>query len=239
MDHFINNFERVGSYKKAQELWTEVVSKYSLKCLKKNYSLNGFTTSLCYLTNNHCYTVRGAGKGSNILAIDTSAQFEALEFYLSSYYMCRYHVIYGLPDDIATQYNLILDRCNSEVFQTEVKKQQTPLPWVIYKNITSSKQYAILLPAVDVSYCSNWSEKPSFNYQNCQLYSSSNGLSSGATYEESVIHGTLELLERDAYSYFLVDTYILNKEPLIINPEILPGYLLDLVMQIEKNLKIP
>lgn len=217
----------------AKELWLHVVKERQLNCFIKDYQINQFTSRLCYLTMGNL-TVRGVGKGRNSFEIDISASFEALEYHLSSYCFHNYPIIFGSPLELSKDYFLFLDRCNAKKIANHATKNSL-LPWVIYENIRTKDQHAIPLATVDLFYQANTLTKDTFNYTNCSFYAASNGLSSGASYEESVIHGALELIERDAYSYFLIDTYILNKSPIMIKIETLPDDLIFLTNKIEEN----
>jgi ribosomal protein S12 methylthiotransferase accessory factor len=226
--------ERERSIAEAQAAWQQLIHAKQLECEKHDYAVNGFTSRLCYLSANNL-TVRGAGKGHDLAMIDISASYEALEYYLACYYLHSHPTIYARPAEIANEYPLTLHRCNAEVFMTEADRY-CEIPWIIYKDIKSSKQHVVPLAAVDLSYQALLSPaEDNFDYEYCDLYAASNGLASGATYEESVIHGILEILERDAASYFLIDAYILNKSSWIINKQSLPDDLRYFISEIEKN----
>lgn len=228
--------ERSNNLVDSQRLWSEVVNKYSLKVTQKDYTINDFTTRLYYLTNPQHLTVRGSGKGASLPEIDASASYEAIEFYLSSYNLHHYSTIKAQLSEITKQYPIILQRCNPQVFQEEAHKQATAISWILYQDAITTEKYAAPLATIDLHYFSELGKNDNFSYDACEVYSSSNGLSSGSTYEESVIHGALEILERDAYSYFLIDTYLLNKQPHIVDKKTLPNPIAAYVEQIEKNL---
>ena len=202
---------------------------------KKDYSFNQFTSRLCYLTTNDL-TARGIGKGSNSVEIDISASFEALEYYLSGYCFHQYPILFGSPK-LDMSKHVILSFSTAVMADNVMNESSVDLslPWVVYEDILSRKQYATPLAAVDLFYQANLLENDTFDYASSSFYAASNGLASGATYEESVIHGALEIIERDAYSYFLIDTYFLNKTPLVLNKKTLSADLISLIDRIEKN----
>ncbi len=68
-----------------------------------------------------------------------------------------------------------------------------------------------------------------------KTYAASNGLASGTSYEEAVIHGAMEVMERDAHSYFLIDTFVLNKSPRVLDFKTLPKDIKKLVRKIERQ----
>jgi ribosomal protein S12 methylthiotransferase accessory factor len=225
--------ERAAEIETAIKLWSQVLDDFQLKCVKKDYTVNQFTSRLCYLITDDL-TARGIGKGSNSVEIDISASFEALEYYLSGYCFHQYPILFGSLLEISKNYSLILNRCHLEKMMND-SNVKLSLPWVVYEDILSKKQHATPLAAVDLFYQANLLENDTFDYANSSFYAASNGLAIGATYEESVIHGALEIIERDAYSYFLIDTYLLNKSPLVLNIKTLPTDIISLIDHIEKN----
>lgn len=225
--------ERKNNINTTEQLWDQVVQHHQLDCTKKDYTVNGFTTRFCYLTAKSL-TARGVGKGRNLSEINISASYEAIEFYFSGYHFNPYHFIMGHQTEIANKYPLMLERCDVSRF-TSGDNQLSTLPWVIFQDITTKENYAVPLAAVDLSYRAFLFTEDCFDYDSCNLYSASNGVASGASYEESVIHGALELIERDAYSYFLIDLFILNKSPYIIDKNTLSDDVNSLIKEIEKN----
>jgi YcaO-like protein with predicted kinase domain len=225
--------ERTNEIDIAKELWTQTVDIFQPRYLNTNYAVNDFTTNLFYLTSKNL-TTRGVGKGISLDEIDISARFEALEYYLSGYHVNQYPILFGKPSEIANDYPLFLGRCDAVQFMHSTHAN-TPLPWVVYTDFLSKDEMVAPLASVDLFYFANVLENDQFDYENTKVYAAGNGLASGTTFEESVIHGALELIERDAYSYFLVDTYLLNKPPQIVNKQLLPSDLMILVDNIEKN----
>ena len=59
-------------------------------------------------------------------------------------------------------------------------------------------------------------------------------MATGASYDEALLHSVLEIIERDAYSYFLIDTFILNKPVTLIHQDSLPPDIREIVTRIEK-----
>lgn len=225
--------EKNSQIKHAEKLWDEVVSHHKIDYVKKQFSVNDFKTGFCYLTSKN-NTVRGIGKGAQHADIEISASYEALEQYFSSHNLNPFPVVFAGQVDIAKKYPIIPVRCDISKFKSK-QNLSSALPWVIYQDIKSAKEYAVPLAAVDLQYRSHLLEKDEFDYANCAFYAASNGLASGTCYDEAVLHGVLEVIERDAFSYFLIDTFILNKSPRIIAKNSLPTEIITLIKNVEHN----
>ena len=225
--------ERENPLEKTQQAWAEVVEKHQLKCIKKNYLHNKFSTHACYLSKGDL-TVKGSGKGKSSAELDISASFEALEYYLAGYFLHPYPMLSGTLAELEKHHTPVAYRCNADIFIENA--MNATIPWVVYKDIRTEKSYAVPMASVDLTYrASPLRNHDDFNYDQCALYAASNGLASGTSYEEAVIHAALEVLERDAYSYLLIDTFILKKPINIINNQSLPPDILNLLNEIEND----
>ncbi len=222
--------ERSKNPNEAQAIWNQVVEDLGLNVIKHDYKTNQITTRLCYISQND-QTVKGMGKGSNELEIDLSASYEALEYYLASYPLHPYSKIEGTLSEISTNHRVIPYRCDPEIF---LKLAETvSLPWIIYSNMESQQSYAVPMASVDLSYRGTQAKNDFLDYGQAQLYAASTGLASGGSYEEAVIHAALEIIERDALSYFSIDCCILNKPVTLINHDTLPEDTRELIKKIE------
>jgi ribosomal protein S12 methylthiotransferase accessory factor len=233
---FVTNvlYERENNFQHADRIWLEVVDKEGLQYIQKDHIAHGFISRLCYLRTKENMLIRGAGKGVTVDAIDISAKFEALEYYFSGSSYYPQANILADATEISESYKLLLCRMDTAVFLNETQSH-IKIPWLLYKEYKSKDEYALPLACADLSYFAAQNRVDTFNYSKCNIYSSSNGLASGSTYEEALIHAILELMERDAYSYFLIDTYVLKKAPLKIDKNMLPVDLHELIKVIEKN----
>jgi YcaO-like protein with predicted kinase domain len=228
--------ERHNNVDTAKKAWHQVIEQQKLRHVIKDYTFNGFTSRLYYLQLER-QIARGAGKGKDSADIDISASYEALEFFLTGYSFRPYPVIQGNLLEISNKYSPLLIRCDADQFK--IAAQYTQLPWVIYEDLKTNAQHAAPLAAVDLSYLNCLFAEDTINYQDCLFYAASNGVASGSCYEEAVIHGALEILERDAYSYLLIDTFILKKPLRLINLQSLPSDLISVIERIEKNFNNP
>lgn len=213
--------------------WLDVIESHDLRVFEQIITTNNHTTYLCFLMNDY-FTVRGAGKGKNDEENQTSARYEALEHYLSGSSFRKYPSILATRKVISQQYNLLLIRCDVARLLSSVDDDPV-IPWVIYQEITTGREYAVPIAAVDLSYNLAKNTADDLAYDHYDFFAASNGLANGATYEDALIHSVLEILERDAYSYLLIDTFILKKPVYIIDKQSLPTDLLELVYKIEND----
>lgn len=217
------------------KIWSEVIQKHQIDVFKTTLEANGLTARLCFFRDKN-FTIRGAGKGLTSEGMDLSASYEALELYFSGInYFPSTHLL-ATTLEIKQNFPIILNRCNKLRFM-DSSNQSISIPWVVYENISTAEKHAVPLASVDLSYSKSQLTNDTFPYSTCQLFAASNGLASEVSYEKSVIHGTLELLERDACSYFLIDTFLLNKPLTIVNHSKLPYDLQDYIQQVETKLE--
>jgi len=224
--------ERSVTTKAASAAWLDVLKAHKLTPVEKISVLNGQKTSLCFLKKGPI-TVRGAGKGRTLIHNNLSARYEALEYYLSGINFNSYPVTLSSQIEIAKKANVFPLRCCPDRFLSKSNHSQI-LPWVMYNDIKDKNKYAVPLAAVDLSYELKKHKKDTMDYVHSDFFCVSNGLASGSTFEDALIHSVLEVIERDAYSYFLIDTFLLHKKVMVINHASLPKELLTLVSKLEK-----
>ncbi|HEV2613604.1 MAG TPA: YcaO-like family protein [Gammaproteobacteria bacterium] len=224
--------KRSVSAKTAQSAWREVILSHDLTPVEKISLLHNQKTALCFLKKGPL-TVRGAGKGKTLTHNKLSANYEALEFYLSGTNYNPYPSIITNQTEMAKQATIFPFRCRSESF-LDKKNHANILPWAIYVDIKNDDKYAVPLASVDLSYTLKKHPEDTMDYSPSGFYCASNGLASGSTVEDALMHSVLELIERDAHSYFFIDTFLLNKKITAIQHDSLPEKIFKLVKKFEK-----
>ena len=179
--------ERMYSNSHANTLWQEVIDQENLTVAYNDININNYSTRECYLSNKNMI-VSGAGKGVGAASINTSACFEALEYYLSGIHHRNYPYTRATIAEIAQQYKTLPYRCEFDNFINATDKK-TQLPWAIYTDITTNEEFAVPLATVDLTYFGNQFEYDPIAYPSYNFYAASNGLASGCSFEEAVTHG--------------------------------------------------
>lgn len=226
--------EHLFSCKHSENLWKKRIQSFGLESVLRWYGEGKYKTAICYLIQNGAHVAKGIGKGLTKDQVEMSACYEALENYLSCYHLFQREIKLENLNNIRKEYQTTAFRFQSTFFD---KKNNQILPWIIATEFQKNQPYAIPLAAVDPSYYTHLLPEDNINYYQDSFYASTNGLACAATYQEALIHAISEIIERDAISYFLLDTFLLNEPIQIIKKISLPEYLQTLIYQLETQYK--
>jgi ribosomal protein S12 methylthiotransferase accessory factor len=155
------------------------------------------------------FLARGFGKGSPEEAC-VGSKFEAFETYASDIghfpakaELLSYAQVCEQDKQIVAN-KLPLELINQEAFH------HTPMAWVEYKNYFNEDQ-SIHIPAASINPFYLLGKKvPGDDFPSEKLYfqNSNNGVAIGCNHTEALIHGILEIIERDAISILVVDAFM-------------------------------
>lgn len=132
------------------------------------------------------------GKGLSNEHAKCSAMMEALEYSHIEKIMDSTPVQYGTYNKLSNRGNSILTYDSLEAEVSSFYSSRLLTSWISVRSLVDGSHH--LCPA-DLVYIFNRS------FSSCHT----NGLSSGNTNNESILHGILELVERDAYARILVN----------------------------------
>ncbi|MDC0535736.1 YcaO-like family protein [Francisellaceae bacterium] len=212
-------FERNQTLTKAYELAIEEVKQAGLTAKVKTHDKDKLIFSVCELYANDKKVCQGLGKGMSASPATVGAIFESLEHYYCQTFSeiepeyHEYKQINQLPEAIKQDY--VIDFISKE-------DPQSIYPCTQYKNIQTNET---LDYPVELTFPESLSTN---DYRNTLLkYSSGNGRSIGTNYNEALLHGLNEIIERQAISYFLIHHFILNPNtPITVTKnESLPIYI--------------
>lgn len=156
-----------------------------------------------------------AGKGLLSLEAEVGAYMEAFEYAMAEFNSTRFSIDISTPRRITNQKTFksnFLDLCpvwNSRILP------DAPIEVVTFKDINSSN--LVQLPA-ELAF------SPIISTRGQQLFGcSTNGLSSGNTMREAIIHGVFEVIERDiqAFNFFQENSYLVTNDSLPENLKLL------------------
>ncbi len=142
------------------------------------------------------YTECGYGRSSSFQDSTNIAQLEAIERYSSLYYPYKTKDIYGkfsdLPDAIHPE-KFILPSSDKNPFMPY--QNNLEIYWTEAESL--KKKRTVLIPEQLAVYGDSFFRDK--KKQHRFVYDSSNGVSLGGSFEEAVLYGLLELIERDNF----------------------------------------
>ncbi len=134
--------------------------------------------------------------------------------------------VLGLPQRFSSE---LLSRSN-QLFSKE-------LPFLSYSNWLSKEPENALMPlaAAEWSYASSCPETMQDFYSNYLFMATTSGVASGCGYEDALVHGVTELIERDALAGFLVRHCFNRKVATALDRATLPESAREITERIEMN----
>lgn len=144
----------------------------------------------------------GSGKGYKNSAL-VGALYEALEHYL-----IEHHYLDSTTHPQSNRYfkeqSFLFDDSLLDIIT-----QQLPctLACRYYSNPLDGKGFSYPLILTQPNYADSPQPDDHFDYRALKRYSSNSGTAIGATYDEAVLHGINECIERDAVSLFLLEHF--------------------------------
>jgi len=172
----------------------------------------GAFISECTLLSPTAHEILAKGQGKSFAENDSKifAKFEALEDYTSLITQkkdAKFHVL-SLREIVHNRIPVIFDKIPAELINENSELFSAKLAWVEFQNLNHNK--LTYVPAFHTSPLYAYSPFPADNFDYSQIYhtETSNGVAIGCSYEESMLHAILEILERDAVSLFLINTFL-------------------------------
>lgn len=226
------NYERQMVPEMAMQLAESTLSTLNLHAEFSVYGkeLKTYQCKLLDTENNTLFY--GCGKGVGIQA-KVSACYEAIEHY-AVHAFCQYNhnqeQYYSLGDP------LIINKLREfQLLDPRIYQHQEKIPFTLCEEITTGDCLYYPLYLLDPRYGKNPHPSDPFNYQSYAWNACDSGIASGTSREEASIHALNETIERDAYSLFLIQAFLLNNKISIIDKKTVPDSLKNIINQIEKE----
>jgi len=176
----------------------------------------------------------GCGKGLGLQS-KASAFYEALEHYFI-------HRFCQDEGDDAANYHPVNDAdINKKLSESGVLPDNflgnhaAKIPFTCMAETGNNHKLHYPIFLLDPRYAKRPSELDGFCYEPLAWFASDSGTASGTSYLEASIHALNELIERDAYSLFLINAFICNdsKKVRLIDKSTIPERLRKIVTEIE------
>ena len=218
-----------------EKWWNIELSKNCLIERQTKYGSSTFVTvNLEILSEKSSkFICEGMGKGIFSEALLT-ARFEGMENFATTGQNIQ-NISFNASLNQMIQYKKKLYTPRLPVELNEFYLRDKILPWLAYKNFSSEDK--LFLPACSISptYLDNLNEKDDFPYSEIYHHATSIGLAAATNLNDALLHAILEIIERDALSFFLVHFFLLNNHNLtLIDIETIPEFF---STEIKKTLK--
>ncbi len=217
------------------------IARREISRLGYNYNIDimgdSLATCRCIITDSVGVEIsvgngKGLGKQSHVSAVCEALEHLFLEI--------RY-----LPDDIVFIPISNLDERLREDKVCDLLKSNCGsdiIPCKTYVHISNNEDklyYPVFL--AHPSYVERPIDGDNFDYTRVIRYTTNSGTAVGVQLDEAIIHAVNEIIERDAYSLFLLKTFIRNKPIAIkvIDRDTLPSNILNLVRDVELEMNRP
>lgn len=229
----LSRFERQRSPEDALRIAEATFERLGLHTNLLAYG-HGIKTYHCKLIDAHHKTIfYGCGKGLGVQS-KVSACFEALEHYVVHMY-CQQHA--ELPEHyVALNHSEIMAKLKSlNLLDPTIFHNHNSIPCVPITNIVTGERLLYPLFMVDPRYGKNPARLESFDYTSYLWKACDSGIASGTSHAEASLHALNESIERDAFSLFLINTFMLNYPIRIIDKDSLPHGVQQLIHDIEAD----
>ncbi|WP_367607678.1 YcaO-like family protein [Legionella sp. W05-934-2] len=227
-----NHCERQMLPEMAMKIAESTILKLKLHAEFSFYG-NELKTYHCKLLDTKNNTIfYGCGKGIGVQS-KVSACFEAIEHY-AVHSFCQYNHnqehYYSLDNPLIVDKLKELDLLDPGIFLHKEK-----IPFAQCEELITGEFLFYPFYLLDPRYGKNPPSSDKFNYQPYAWNACDSGIASGTSREEASIHALNEAVERDAYSLFLIQAFLLNKKISIIDKQTVPEYLKKIIDRIEKE----
>lgn len=227
-----NYYERQMLPEKAMQIAESTMMKLKLRAEFSFYG-NDLQTHHCKLLDSKNNTVfYGCGKGRGIQS-KVSACFEAIEHY-AVHAFCQYNPnqaqYYSLTNPLVANKLKQFQLLDPGIYQHKEK-----IPFIRCIEVITGESLYYPLYMLDPRYGKNPPSADTFNYGPYAWNACDSGIASGTSREEASIHALNEAVERDAYSLFLIQAFLLNNTISIIDKKTVPEYLKKMIGHIEKE----
>ena len=186
---------------------------------------------------------KGFGKGDRE-SCEVAAVFEAIEHFWTDYEKLDPDIVsYVSGQTLCRSHSAGLPKLIRAIIEQDWEKA---LPCLSYTSLCGSKRtlypIALFLPTYIDGLLSGKIVNPEdrFDYSVLGRYSTNSGVAIGMTRTESIVHGMLESIERDATSEFLIDAFLLQDQTALrrLNICSIPDQLQEYALSIEEELKV-
>ncbi|WP_133140556.1 YcaO-like family protein [Legionella genomosp. 1] len=224
------NYERQMPSRMALEKAKSTLNLLNLQADLQQYGTE-IKTSHCKLTDNQSHSIfYGCGKGIGIQSI-VSACFEALEHY-AVFDFCQKHQ----NNYFSLSNPLIADPLKThQLLAPQIYQETAEMPFARFAEISTGEILYYPLYLIDPRYAKSPAAQDIFNYEPYSWQACDSGIASGTSEEEASIHALNEAIERDAYSLFLIQAFMLHAPVSIIDKNSVPEYLKEMINQIERE----
>lgn len=216
------------------EMAMEIAESTMIKLkLRADFSVygNDLKTYHCKLVDTKNNTVfYGCGKGIGIQS-KVSACFEAIEHY-ATHAFCQYN--HNQEQYYSLNNPLIVNKLKAlQLLDPQIYQHQEKIPFTRCVEIMTGEYLYYPFYLLDPRYGKSPPPSDKFNYQPYAWNACDSGIASGTSREEASIHALNEAVERDAYSLFLIQAFLLNNKIAIIDKQTVPEYLRKMINHIE------
>lgn len=219
-------FERERSQEEAERHFHLETKKLCLDFeLKKFGNLPAQTTACTLICNRSKKRMcEGGGKGIGKQS-ELSAKFEALEVFTGQVgNVSSPYESFSLCEIQSLNVPILASHIFPEFLAADFPRPREKLPWIPYRRYGSNEP--VFIPAVCTHpfYCRNPFPDDRFDYSALYHSLTTNGIASGCTQTEAMIHALLETIERHSLSLFMIETFLKQqpKFPKIIDLQTLP-----------------
>lgn len=223
--------ERQMVPEKALEIALLTISTLKLEVSFSFYG-SDIQTYHCKLINpEHGVVFYGCGKGFGIQS-KVSACYEALEHY-AVHRFCQ-----DRSKNSSNYFSLhessIINKLQAlELIDSRIYEYAETIPFALFSEVSTGESLNYPLFLIDPRYAKSPASIDNFDYRLFAWNACDSGTASGTSRVEASLHALNELIERDAYSLFLIQTFMLNMQLRLINKKTIPTYLQDTVAKIE------
>lgn len=121
-----------------------------------------------------------------------------------------------------------------QLLTPSIYQETGELPFARFEEIASGEILYYPLYLIDPRYAKSPAARDEFNYEPYSWQACDSGIASGTNEDEASIHALNEAIERDAYSLFLIQAFLLHGPVSIIDKDTVPEYLKEMINHIEQ-----
>ena len=206
-------YGRERTYNEANLRWHQAIKKLKFKYRLTNLTRHSSFTHRCQIIDHQKNSLlEGFGKGKKIQSI-IGAKYESLEHIatIPAYLNDENVYIFSVNDALKNNLPFLESRIPAQLFLDKSLHDRT-LAWVKFKSICSKNYYFSPAISCNPHYAMFKSSKDPFDYKEIYINHSNSGCAIGGTYDEALLHSILEIIERDAASFFLINTFLAPKK---------------------------
>lgn len=224
------------SYQEAESRWLACIAEQGLTYQLTRYTDVAPLTYYCQVFAQGRQVAVGLGKGMTSQQAQLSAQYEALEHYLTLSHddtLDFPHVKRSYQQLQAQALNTLVDDYWDNSFFAQVSPSH-PLTWLEFYNYHDpQKKYYLPLALFNPDFFATKLNRDQLDCSDMFFYSSNTGSAIGASFDEALVHSIGELIERDSLSRFLQHVFLHKTTPVdIIEQPTMPRHLQALMAEV-------